>query len=329
MTTPSDVSKASNPKPHSHDDADARFAPTEQHCTVAGYSTRFLTAGSRHSVPVVLLHDGAWGGCSSVTWGPSIPTLARTHYVIAPDMLGFGGTDKTVFFDRNPYDFRIEHLIQFLDAVGIEEPVHVIGNSFGGSVALRMLATYATSQRIRSVVSVAGTGGPWRTPLAMSNLGHWDGTEKDLQRIVALLVGTGPAAERHLGDRLRWASEPGHYRALASPGLEIPAPLQQPRPADLWPVHLSGCMTPVLLVAGTDDLLLDPGWTEHLERVLENCTTEWMDCLHSPNISHPKDLSAVITSFLTGIDHHDHPTAARNAFPTEPKNRADPSQTRT
>ena len=62
-----------------------------------------------------------------------------------------------MFLDRSPYSFRADHIFALLDRLGITQPVHVIGNSFGGSVAIRMLETH--SPRLASVASINGTGG--------------------------------------------------------------------------------------------------------------------------------------------------------------------------
>ena len=268
------------------------------------YSTRYIEAGDPTAEPMVLLHDGAWGGSSTVTWGNLVPRLAERFYVLAPDMLGFGGSDKAVFVDRSSYAFRIEHLLAYLDAVGVSRPVHVVGNSFGGSLALRLLAT-EHRHRIASVTSIAGTGGPWRSALALENLGHWDGTENDLRRIVDLLVGPGPHFENQLHDRLEWASVPGHYRAMSAPSIPLPDALKSTRPHnDDWPHQLNGIAiaTPVLLVRGSRDVLLDEDWTTHLTAVLSNVTVQTLDCRHSPNIDRPAELGEVLNDFIDDVN---------------------------
>ena len=54
-----------------------------------GYRRAFRTAGSG---PVLLLIHGI--GDDSSTWGPLLDDLARDHTVLAPDLLGHGGSDK-------------------------------------------------------------------------------------------------------------------------------------------------------------------------------------------------------------------------------------------
>lgn len=275
---------------------------TESYVSADGYLTRYLQAGDQGAPPVVLLHDGAWGGCSTVTWGSVIPALASSYRVLAPDLLGFGGTDKVVFTDRSPYEFRIAHLLAFLDAVAPAQSVHVVGNSFGGSMALRCLAP-KTGHRVRSVVSVAGTGGPWRTPLAHEQLARWDGTEEDLRRVVALLIeADAPRFADHCRTRYDWARVPGHYRAAAAPSTRLPAPLQCPPRDDPWPEELRRAEQPVLLVAGARDVLLEQGWTERLLRVLPRACAHVLDGRHAPNIDRPDELAEVLLAFLGDVE---------------------------
>jgi pimeloyl-ACP methyl ester carboxylesterase len=60
-----------------------------RHRTVRGYRRAYRMAGSGPAVP--LLHGI---GDSSESWVPVMADLARDHTVVAPDLLGHGGSDK-------------------------------------------------------------------------------------------------------------------------------------------------------------------------------------------------------------------------------------------
>ncbi|MFI5622908.1 alpha/beta fold hydrolase [Nocardioides sp. NPDC051685] len=265
---------------------------------VGGHATRYLEAGDRANETVLLLHDGAWGGSSSVTWGNSIGALAQHFHVLAPDLLGFGGTDKVVYFDRSTYEPRIDHVTRFLASVGVDRPVHVVGNSFGGSLALRMLA-HPGRPALRSVTSINGTGGPWRTPTALEDLSRWDGSESDLDRIVAQLIEPFDGWDDQIRERMRWAAAPGHYRSVASVGVPVPDGLKEERPTDPWPQQLRDTDTPVLLIAGTRDTLLEPGWTDHFALLGDRLSVATLDARHEPNIDRPDILVPVLLEFLS------------------------------
>lgn len=100
--------------------------------------TNFHEAGIGR--PVILLHGSGPGVSAWTNWRRVIPALAGEFRVLAPDMAGFGYTE------RNPelhYDIKlwVKHLIGFMDALGLET-ASLIGNSFGGSLALAAAARF-------------------------------------------------------------------------------------------------------------------------------------------------------------------------------------------
>ena len=100
--------------------------------------TNFHEAGSGR--PVILLHGSGPGVSAWTNWRRVIPALAGEFRVLAPDMAGFGYTE------RNPelrYDIKlwVKHLIGFMDALGLES-ASLVGNSFGGSLSLAAAARF-------------------------------------------------------------------------------------------------------------------------------------------------------------------------------------------
>lgn len=283
--------------------ASASLLVAEEKWIDAGpFRTRYLEAGRPDAPPLLMLHDGAWGGASSVTWNNVIPQLAEHYRVLAPDMLGFGGTDKVVYVDRAQYQPRMRQMKWFLEALDIAEPVHLIGNSFGGSLALKTLAD-GKAFGIRSVVSICGTGGAWKGDASPAELPHWDGTQTDLRRIVELLIdGDSLALDAQLAERMRWAADIGHYRAVKAVSTPLPPSLVRARGVDEWPAQLKGITTPVMLVAGKRDTLLQPYWPERLRAALPHARVELLDSKHSPNIDRPDLLLPPLLDFLGGVD---------------------------
>jgi pimeloyl-ACP methyl ester carboxylesterase len=85
--------------------------------------------------PVVLLLHGSGPGVTAwANWRLAIPDLSRDHRVVAPDIVGFGYT--SVDGDAVPdLTMWIEFVTSFLDELGLDR-VAVVGNSFGGALAL-------------------------------------------------------------------------------------------------------------------------------------------------------------------------------------------------
>jgi 4,5:9,10-diseco-3-hydroxy-5,9,17-trioxoandrosta-1(10),2-diene-4-oate hydrolase len=104
--------------------------PVGQKKVTAGVvKTAYLSAG--YGLPVVCLHGA---GAGAVTWYPSIGALAEYFHVIAPDIVGYGESDKpNATYDR-PY--FAAWLRDFLSALEISK-AHIVGLSQGGAIALQ------------------------------------------------------------------------------------------------------------------------------------------------------------------------------------------------
>jgi len=101
---------------------------------VAGIETNYHDLGEGR--PVLLIHGSGPGVSAWANWRLTIPALARKFRVIAPDMVGFGFTERPEQVEYN-MDLWVEHAIGLLDALGIDK-ASVVGNSFGGALALGM-----------------------------------------------------------------------------------------------------------------------------------------------------------------------------------------------
>jgi pimeloyl-ACP methyl ester carboxylesterase len=270
---------------------------SEHLATVNGMRTRYLAGGRADAETVLFVHDGAWGGSADVSWDRVLPLAAEQYRVIAPDMLGFGGSAKMIAFDSSPFAFRMTHLLALLDRLEITAPVHFIGSSFGGSVGLRALTDPDLAGRFASVTSLSGTGGPWRSAKSAA-LGPFDGTREDIARIVDLLCGDFDAREQQITQRYRWAVDPGHYQSVVAIHTPVPEGIKRERPADPYPGAFGDVQTPVLLVHGERDQLVEPQWAGELAAAIPNATVLTLPYMHSPNISHPAETWAALRPFL-------------------------------
>src|SRR5947209_2721355 len=113
---------------------------------VGDIRTHYLEAGQGE--PLILLHSAEFGGRADFSWRYNIQALAGHFHVYAPDMLGFGGTDKLYSF-TDPAGFRIRFVRDFMDTLCIPS-AHFMGNSFGGSLILTVAAMPPVAWNIRS-----------------------------------------------------------------------------------------------------------------------------------------------------------------------------------
>jgi 2-hydroxy-6-oxo-octa-2,4-dienoate hydrolase len=97
-----------------------------------GLRTNFHRDGA--GAPVILLHGSGPGVSAWTNWRRVIPALSDSFDVIAPDMAGFGYTERKT---ELTYDIKlwVKHLIGLMDALEIEK-TSLVGNSFGGSLSV-------------------------------------------------------------------------------------------------------------------------------------------------------------------------------------------------
>lgn len=103
--------------------------------------------------PVVLIHGSGPGVTAWANWRLNMPDLAKQFRVIAPDMFGFGYSDsKGRIEDKQIW---VDQIAALLDGLGIDK-VSMVGNSFGGGIALAF--TIAHPDRVERAVLMGPAG---------------------------------------------------------------------------------------------------------------------------------------------------------------------------
>jgi 2-hydroxymuconate-semialdehyde hydrolase len=120
---------------------------------VLGARIRYHESGPSDGRPVVLLHGI---GRSLEDWALQHSRLPAEHRVISLDLPGFG------LSQRLPGPISLGSLSAgawaTLDALNVGPSVHLMGNSLGGAVAMRMTADQPGRVRTLTLVSSAGFG---------------------------------------------------------------------------------------------------------------------------------------------------------------------------
>src|ERR1700754_5059753 len=124
----------------------------ENTVTVAGKPIFVAETGSGPAV--VMLHGGGPGASGVPNYSRNIDALAQHFRVIVPDMPGYGRSAKGVD-GSDPFGYLADHIRGMLDVLGIDR-VHLVGNSYGGSCALRLALD--TPHRVDKLVLI-GPGG--------------------------------------------------------------------------------------------------------------------------------------------------------------------------
>lgn len=101
---------------------------------VNGVSTHYHEAGQGEKI--LLIHGSGPGVTAWANWRLIFPRLAENFHVFAPDVVGFGYTERKENIEYN-VDTWTNHLIDFIENV-VQDRVHIIGNSMGGALTLHI-----------------------------------------------------------------------------------------------------------------------------------------------------------------------------------------------
>lgn len=277
---------------------------TAKTVTAGGFHTRYLEAGDPTNQTLVLIHDGAFGTTAELCWEPVIERLRGDYHLLAPELLGWGGTDKAIFLDRSPYAARVPHIAAFLRELNVEQAAFV-GASFGGSLLVRAVVEAGNPWGVTRGVSISGTGGPYRLKSGIEALGEYTPNLAEAERMTSLIVKSTEGLADHIRQRYENSLIPGHWEAMMAPRLHNPSVERQPRPDPLLD-QLAGVTIPLLLIEGRHDVLLETGWSKKLADLSPSISAVNLDSGHEPNLDAPDELCAVLTRFLSTPDGETH-----------------------
>jgi len=114
----------------------------------------YVDEGPGDAEPVLLMHgEPSW----SYLYRKMIPVIINAGCrAIAPDLMGFGRSDKPVERDDYTYQRHVDWMQTWLDQMKLDQ-ITLVGQDWGGLIGLRLLA--ANSDHFARVV-VANTGLP-------------------------------------------------------------------------------------------------------------------------------------------------------------------------
>ena len=259
----------------------------------AGITTNYHDVGD--GFPALFIHGSGPGVSAWANWRLVMPALSERLRVIAPDMAGFGFSERPAGI-RYDLDTWVAQAIGLLDALGLEQ-ADVVGNSFGGALALAMAIRHP--QRVRRLVLMGSVGVPFDITEDLDAVWGYTPSFENMRRIMDYFAWDRSLVNDELAE-LR-------YRASIRPGFQESFGAMFPAPRKRWVDALASREEDIralphetLIVHGRDDRVIP---------LLTSLTlAEWIDrsqlhvygrCGHWTQIEHAARFAKLVGDFLT------------------------------
>lgn len=261
-----------------------------------GISTNYLEAGTGE--PVVFIHGSGPGVSSYANWRLTVPVLAGRFHCYAPDMVGFGLTERPAGFAYNLQNW-VDQLHGFLDSLRLGT-VSLVGNSFGGAVALRFAAD--RPDRVSRLVLMGSVGVPFEITEALDAVWGYQPSLGAMRRLLDYFAYSRELVTDELAD-LRYAASlrPGFQESFAA---MFPAPRQRWVEALSTPdEQIAALPHPTLIVHGRDDQVIPLATSLRLHQLIEDSELHVFGrCGHWTQIERSGPFAELLGQFLARAD---------------------------
>jgi pimeloyl-ACP methyl ester carboxylesterase len=185
-----------------------------------GIETNYLEDGSGDET-VLLIHGSGPGVTSYANWRLVMSALATKFRVIAPDMVGFGFSERPENVDYGVQTWA-DQVIGLIDALGIEK-TSLVGNSFGGAIALRIATQHP--ERIDKLVLMGSMGVTFPITEGLERVWGYEASFENMRKVLDVFAYSRELVNDELAQvRYEGSIQPGFQDSFSS---MFPAPRQR------------------------------------------------------------------------------------------------------
>lgn len=261
-----------------------------------GIRTNYHDVGS--GFPVLLIHGSGPGVSAWANWRLLLPVLSSTRRVIAPDLRGFGYTERPVNpADASQYSMAlwVQQAVDLLDALQMEA-ADVVGNSFGGALALAL--AIAHPKRVRRLVLMGSVGVPFAITPGLDAVWGYTPSIAHMRALLDIF-----AFDRSLvNDELAAL----RYQASVRPGFQESFAAMFPAPRQRWvdamvsaEADIRALAHPTLVVHGREDQVIPLSNSLTLAQWIPHAQLHvFGECGHWTQIEHAARFAQLVENFL-------------------------------
>lgn len=258
----------------------------------AGIRTNYHDVGD--GFPLLMIHGSGPGVSAWANWRLVMPELAKRSRVIAPDMVGFGFTDRPAG-QKYDMDVWVEQAVGLLDALGIER-ADLVGNSFGGALALAL--TIRHPQRVRRLVLMGSVGVPFEITEGLDAVWGYEPSFENMRRIMDYFAWDRSLVNDELA-KLR-------YEASIRPGFQESFSAMFPAPRQRWVDAMTSSEADIraiphetLVIHGRDDQVIPLSTSLTLANWISRSQLHVFGrCGHWTQIEHSARFARLVGDFL-------------------------------
>ena len=259
---------------------------------VGGVATNYHDVGTGQ--PVLLIHGSGPGVTAWANWRLVLPELGKQCRAIAPDMPGFGYTERP---DGAVYDVDhwVAHAVGLLDALGIEQ-TDLVGNSFGGAIALALAIRHP--QRVRRLVLMGSVGVPFAITPELDAVWGYQPSLAAMRGLLDIFAYDRSLVTDELAE-LR-------YQASIRPGFQESFGAMFPAPRQRWVDAMASTESDIraishktLIIHGRDDRVIPLSNSLTLNQwIVDSQLHVFGRCGHWVQIEHSADFNRLVAGFL-------------------------------
>jgi len=262
----------------------------------AGLRTNYHDRGN--GSPVLMIHGSGPGVSAYANWRLVMPKLAESRRVIAPDMAGFGFTDRPAGAVYS-MDNWVAQAIGLIDALDLPQ-VDLVGNSFGGALSLALAIRHP--QRVRRLVLMGAAGISFPLTPALDAVWGYTPSFENMRKVMDWFAYDRNLVTDELA-RLRFEAsiQPGFHESYSS---MFPAPRQR------WVEALASREKDIralphetLVIHGREDQVLPVSNSITLaDWILRSQLHVFGRCGHWTQIEHAARFGRLVGDFLAEAD---------------------------
>jgi pimeloyl-ACP methyl ester carboxylesterase len=258
-----------------------------------GIKTNYLEAGKGD--PVILIHGSGPGVTAYANWRLVMPALAENFRVLAPDMVGFGYSERPANIEYGLQTWA-DQVVGLMDTLELRT-ADLVGNSFGGAIALRIASQHPN--RVGKLVLMGSMGVPFPITEGLERVWGYEPSFENMRKVLDVFAYSRDLVNDELAEvRYRGSIQPGFQESFAA---MFPAPRQRWVEAMCTPEDdIRRLSHRTLIVHGREDQVIPVQASLRLMELIDNADLSvYSHCGHWSMIERTEDFNRNVSEFFS------------------------------